>query len=687
MNKLNLRAMILNNRPKANIQKAKDIQVTRAGVAVNPLTAYNVSTGNVLEQFTSNVLAKHGDYGFVGGDTLEVAFDFGTKVAGSVVGCPVKIYRTQMSTLQPPTNITTDTQTGFVEETLQAKIDAIKTVDGATPAYSSSLNGGILQLMVELDLTPLCNQLFGGSNAALKVALKSITADVWVKGSGSNGGVLTDGVNLKAWGFSTWNGAIVNNTNSISKITFTSALNNYIDSNNKIYLLVHAAYPSNGSIPSSVSLDFAQIKIGLSKVADTVTPKTVSLPKYWAMVGDFSPCFDSSKVSEADRIFTFYANDNNRFIFYRLTDGRCYFTKIKSGITTYISSSVQTFSKNQSYRYIVGQSSSGMFMYLLKNNGTVEKVANTDITELNGQFPLHILNHNGTEQADMFSDIFGLYDLQALGKTNGFTDAEAEGILRGVLTGKGKNLFDEVMVNGYHLSVIDSKTITVTSYRSYSPNYIPINPLKQYYVKHTGSATYMSILYYDSNKDRISHHEFSGKETLLGVPVNTAFVRFGLITGGGNYTPSTYNFQLEEGTAATTYEPHLKNPLGIQQKNLFDINAVTLHVNASRSGNTITLNATGDFQSSYVDIPVLPNNKYEIQFNKIGNGGYGFIDLKYNNLILSTGFVTSYDSRLIDGLKTLNFTTSNNTNKIRVLFTNYQGSTITFSNISLKLKM
>jgi hypothetical protein len=545
----------------------KDLQVTRASVAVNPLEAYNVSTGNVMTQFNNNVEVSHGDYGFIGGDTLEVAYDFGIKVAGSVVECPMKLYASKVSTLQPPTNITADSSTGWFEFGAgnQATLDLVKLQDGSNYTLNSTINSQISQLMLEIDLTPLANQLYGGSNAALKAALKAITADVWALGSGSNASVLTNGVKITSWiNGASWSGNVSENTGgTIQKLT-RAYLDNatsqvVVNSSNKIYILIYATYPSDGTIASSVSLDYAKITIGLNRTVDTVASKNVYLPKYWAMVGGFSPQFDSVAGGVNKRVFAFYTDVNNRWIFSRSTSAG-YFSllKVKAGVSTSLTSSANTFSKNQAYRFIVGQNASGMFMFLLKNNGTVEKVTNAEVTQLFGQMPLHTLNQNGSEQGDIFASTFSLYDLQALGKQNGLSDAEADAILRG--------------------------------------------------------------------------------------------------TSG--------------------------NKLGVSMKELFDINAVTLHANATRSNGVITLNATGANQWSYVDIPVLANNKYEFICTVNGVNSVTNIQEKYNSITVKDNATIHASS----GLKTASVIVGANTNKIRLHFYSTTAGTFTFSDISLKLK-
>jgi hypothetical protein len=122
---------------------------------------------------------------------------------------------------------------------------------------------------------------------------------------------------------------------------------------------------------------------------------------------------------------------------------------------------------------------------------------------------------------------------------------------------------------------------------------------------------------------------------------------------------------------------------GFEFPELFDINAVTLHANATKSNGVITLNATGANQYNYLDISVLPNNQYQLLCNTTGTNATIDIQEKYNNIFLKdNAFVYS-----TNGLQTITITTSAKTNIVRLYFYSTATGTFTFSNISLKIKM
>jgi hypothetical protein len=142
------------------------------------------------------------------------------------------------------------------------------------------------------------------------------------------------------------------------------------------------------------------------------------------------------------------------------------------------------------------RTSTSYILYILKNNGTVEKITFSDTSEMYGLLKMYLLSAGTIFQSNAFASKFVLYDLQKLCKPTGFTDGEADALLRGI-------------------------TYTGLPSTHLMPNLIP-----------------------------------------------------------------KFN------------DPRWK-----------------LHANAvpSADGNTLTLNATGEWQNSYVDIPVLPNNKYELK--------------------------------------------------------------------------
>lgn len=414
-------------------------------------------------------------------------------------------------------------------------------------------------LMVECDLTQLCNILYGGSNAAMKAALKAISADIWAQGSGASGGVLTNGFTTKLW-----NGNWVNTTGysnpAIQKITNTKIGNDYTDINNKIYILIASQNASDTIIPSQVALDYLNIKIDIARTPDTVSPIQVNLPKYWAMIiKGVSNSYDSTLIDKIRRYMTLYKDDNNRISLLWETPGKFKFNGKANGITVSVESNTEVFNKYQVYNFILEQINGNKVLYVLKNNSTIEKYVLQDSNLITGLYSLYLMQYLGTQQADAFMESCTLIDLT--NKPSGFTDNEALAILNGTAQG---------------------------------------------------------------------------------------------------------------------YE----NP------ELFDINAVTLNANASRSNGVITLNATEGFQASTLAIPVLPNNRYKLKINITGfidtnKKPYVNISEKYNNILIKNDYIYPMSD---PSNATLEFTTDSKVNNIVIYLTNNAAGTFTFSNISLKRK-
>jgi hypothetical protein len=424
--------------------------ITRSSKTISPLQNLNVASNNIPILYDIDDAAKHGDMIYIGGqDTETYEYDFSTKIAGSVATCPMKIYRCTMSTLQPPTNITSNYSTGFAEVTDQSRIDKFKYQDGYVDTLMwENKSGSIFQILIELDLTPLCNLKYGGSNAALKADYISIITDIWAMGSGSNAGVQTYGADFYAFYpvDGQWYKWKSNTGSTIIDMAYTAGAGYkaYIDSSNKMYFLLVSTYPSDGTISSSVSLGYAKITFVVKRSADTVNPNQIKLPRYWAMlVKGFSPNWNNANgIPSNIRIFDIGGKLDLRWI----SSSKFQLTKYGATTTT-IQSPAQTFNKNQVYNFLVGQNAQGMFIMLLKNNGTFEKVTNADIQEVSGVYDLKIGSGQlDAYQANAFFESLTFFDLSKY--PNGFSSTGAEALLRGQQYAEPNANSYELIVNG-----------------------------------------------------------------------------------------------------------------------------------------------------------------------------------------------------------------------------------------------
>ncbi|MGX7745697.1 hypothetical protein [Rhodopseudomonas parapalustris] len=378
------------------------------------------------------VLLKIDNIGFVGGDTSTYEFDFGIKVAGSVAECPMRLFFSSVDSAIPSplkADGTVNTAIWF-ERTTQSEFDNIKNQDAIVTSLSTGTNGKYGAVLVELDLTRLCNAFFGGNNATLIAAFKNLQADVWGSGSGSNAGVLTYGVQVQGWwgSWTVWNNST---SSSTTKITGSKTSNLYISSANKAYILINAQYASNGTITSAVNIDYLKLTLQFARVPDVIKPIPITLPKYWAMIiKGISPAWDSNETKE--RVYcTIYSDINNWFnVEYISSKPFGFYKKYRGALIGSVLN--LAFNKYQASSILVAQTQSGMVMYQLTNNGSVNKVTNTNISLISGECSLYLSNfYTGNYQSDTYTDSVSLIDLEKLNKPLGFTDQEAQVILTG----------------------------------------------------------------------------------------------------------------------------------------------------------------------------------------------------------------------------------------------------------------
>jgi hypothetical protein len=402
----------------------------------------------------------------------------------------------------------------IADDVPQANLDKLKTQDGTAWNPTVTTNGIIEQILVELDLTPLCNKLFGGSNSALKAAFKAVNVDVWAMGSGANAGVLTNGVSMKVWYNNTswvdWNSSALS---TISKMSGYAGISGYINSANKVYILVASQYASDGTIASSVSLDYLNIRIDLARTPDTVQPISINLPKYWAMVvKGFSPSWTNATVSIFKYLFYIVKADNTSYRLYiNPANNTAYFFNHNGSATqnsVTLGATIDT--KYQIVSMLVEVTGSNLVIRILKNNGTVVKSVVAKTYEVTGMASFYSLINVNTQQADALSEAFHLVDLARIGKQNGFTDAEADSILRGVLPNplsiQNPELFDINKVQLHANAIRSNGVITLNASAGYQESviYIPVLPNNQY--KIIGQGTGRLVILEKYNNILISQH-------------------------------------------------------------------------------------------------------------------------------------------------------------------------------------
>ena len=196
--------------------------------------------------------------------TKEIESDFTGKIRGSIVENG-NIARRYAGTAIPPSP-----PTGY-EYGTQAAYDAIKKLEGtlSTQSTNTGVNASIPWHVLGFNVLWILEQIFPSifKNAPtlaekVGVAKKAYilnTCSLWVKGSGPSGNLATvRTLNANGIWVDLTNGE--NTTNEIKRITSSSNDSNRITADGHLYSLVFAE-ASNGTVYSSVSIDYASITI------------------------------------------------------------------------------------------------------------------------------------------------------------------------------------------------------------------------------------------------------------------------------------------------------------------------------------------------------------------------------------------------------------------------------------------
>lgn len=317
---------------------------------------------------------------------------------------------------------------------------------------SVNTNNKASAFLIECDLTPIATALYGGSNASLKSALKSISADIYAMGSGANVNQLGYGINVigyrdysTSWGSGTMLKTNDSQTVNLLQPSVVTTVGNYTTTLNKIYFIVYSKYKSDGVIASEVNLDYVNIKVKLARIPDIpmyIDPTDdilkdhipLELGTTWSLLlKGIAPSWgNTNSVSKV--IFNVFLDYNNRLLGYFYGSSNLFkLSKIVNGVEITKSFPAITFSKFENFNLLVSYDGTQFIVNVLFNNSTIIKVIHTDARVLNNLIGLKLLlNYNNLSQADAFLENPYFFN----NKT--FTDEEAEVILRGRNTVAGK---------------------------------------------------------------------------------------------------------------------------------------------------------------------------------------------------------------------------------------------------------
>jgi hypothetical protein len=361
----------------------------------------------------------------------------------------------------------------------------------------------------------------------------------------------------------------------------------------------------------------------------------------------------------------------------------------------------------------------------LLNNGTEITASIAKTYEVIGQVNAYLSwSSENADRSDAFASKFILYDLQKLGLQDGGTklDGVAEWLLRG-LPGIIKN---EVKYNPDIWAewakgsgvVGDSTGLSFTAdginlrNATLSPCYFKSNT--KYGVLFNMITNTSAWFELDPNNFLGAYLRITGIGNIKNVFTSKSTISTNSIQFLQSATPTNINgmvskikdiriFQLPAGSQIesdfnnlTADQLAVKYPFG--QDVTFALPGTShvlpnlippftdprwkLHANAvpSVDGNTLTLNATAGYQASTIELPVLPNNKYELSVNAPTNTEILISD-KYNSIALNSRQVVNLNG-------SYSFTTLGTANKVLITFRNGASTgCVTWSNLSLKLKM
>ncbi|CAM2827968.1 hypothetical protein HAHI6034_04950 [Hathewaya histolytica] len=486
---------------------------------------------------------------YIGGDTETLEYSTLFKEANEPH--PVKIWRSCAKELIPPskTGKPNDGWDDYYDKD-QGVIDKISKLDNDYYEYNSSSHDGVresgryAQIMLEVDLTQYCQDRFNGNNNLLRENFKSATITTYAMGSGVVDAVKY-GCEVYVYGWDKWNGDNKNHTNEIKEITFGVDRFQYIQTNNKIYILIKSLHPSDTNITSTLSLDYFNIKLEFKRDPDKVESIDIELTDKWAIQGEFYPSFESGQTSDKVRgIFDIRNTNNvNRFYFELSRDG----TKLTlAAMLNYkgIGNAVfdVNFKKWQNIRFVLQRNKKEFTVCILINGELKTQKFTTKDDAITGNLKFDIGSVlGGTFYSNSFIDNFKLYSNQT------FSESEMEEILR-----ESKNLipkFNEKDENGKPLWSInpnttvseDGNSIVVNTTIPWANNYImlPIFPNNKYKLTSVKSENaYFDVDFYYNNIIALDNSSKNENIIEFITPRNCNLVRINC----GNREQGTFTF-------------------------------------------------------------------------------------------------------------------------------------------------
>jgi hypothetical protein len=481
---------------------------------------------------------------FIGGDTQNFFFDFGLKKSNSILECPLKIYEQDVYPDFMP-----NPATGWTEVTSQYELDMLKFNDGNIVIRKTSVNGTAKAFLIEIDLTNLCNALYGvGRSDLLKNSLININLEAWASTC-----------SMFIWNDTFWNnftlsgGAMENFTSDIERLLSIQGMESItemistVGTNNKIYITLVSTTTASVTLDSEIGLDYAQVKITLERIKDVImNPPKINVPRKFAIImKGIAPAWDSSN-SLYKGLFTLYKDVSNSIELYTKS-GKF---SVKSNTSNYDLLNGVVNDMFQNINLIFEQQDSGAKrLRVLPNHGILSQYnVFSDTTSLTGESDLYPLYYKtGDKQGDSFIE-----SLQFLPDVNFENDTEAENILRGLAPGyQNPELVNNYNFEAYEqgwtchpdIKVINNKLILYAEDKVlFKDNYQKIavypNNLYQIVTQASDDALTRLEFYYNDIKMSYSKAMYGYAEKFFITPQWCNNVRIVLT----NYKPGTFSW-------------------------------------------------------------------------------------------------------------------------------------------------
>lgn len=212
---------------------------------------------------------------FIGSSVLNVPYDLGTKVANSKIECPIDFYEQDLANIN---TIPIPADASWIKNISQEDIDLLKYNDPLSTFTKDSILGTKTKgILFEVDFSNMCTKLYGGVNATFKSNILTSVINIFAKAKGYNTGASVYGLTLKIWNGTTYEN-LGSNTDSIIKKSTLSFNSSHVNSNNKLYFVLHSTYPCyNEILKSSISMAYMSLDLKLSKTADAISPVGINL--------------------------------------------------------------------------------------------------------------------------------------------------------------------------------------------------------------------------------------------------------------------------------------------------------------------------------------------------------------------------------------------------------------------------